>query len=523
MRALLLTLLAGSAVAEAADPTETRPHADAVVEPEPPDPDHGFSFLGFLQARTVLTDVVTTNALLDGQLVGQLGGTNGTIAQDEEIAWYAEQRLNGFFTYRPPILDARVAVTAGFEVDFGFGDASYGNTGNRGGGFGADQVNLQTRRLHVDVLALDRPRHALTLRLGQQFLSDGVYDPTVSRPDDLFRTGAGLRFWGSEAAGLTAFGTVSDAHGVRLRYRLGAFTLWELGSGQPDDTTFFVADAQWHPTWDTRLGVHAWYLNDDSGGQGGLLGVGPISQLAEFQGAARLDLREAEGGPQPRLKSDVAWIGVDGGLNHTLTQGPFSANAAVFVNAGRLSTAFPDPDDAEADPTPADPVPVRGVLATGEIRFRYQRGKGSILRLEGLYTTGDDPDTRAYEGVITGNSYGVVGAVYGSHDTVLLHPDIGAINRQVAAVYDVSARGRGLVSGQLGLGYDLVPNRLNLRSTVAHARTASLDPLGTEVNLRLVGEPFLFFEVGLVGAVVLGSEADAMPWTTYGYLQWVVF
>ena len=92
----------------ASDPTEVRRHPSDVVTPTPPDPPSGFSFLGVTQMRMVLTDVVTDNPLLDGQIVGQLGGTNGTTTLSDRTAWYSEQRVNGFFSYQPPILDGRV-------------------------------------------------------------------------------------------------------------------------------------------------------------------------------------------------------------------------------------------------------------------------------------------------------------------------------------------------------------------------------------------------------------------------------
>lgn len=504
-------------VALADDPTEVRRHPDATVEPELPTPKSGFSFLGLVQARFVGTNIVTTSPLLDGQIVGQLGGINGTITSEEKTAWYAEQRVNGFFTYRPPILDRRVGLTAGFEIDFGFGDAAYGVTGNKGGGFGADQVNIQTRRLHVDVRALDKPRHTLDLRLGQQFLADTARDPALARPDDLFRTGGGLRFFGSDAAGLQAFGAVKDASGVRVRYRLGAFSLWEQGSGEFDDTTLFLADADLNVGNAGRIGVHGWYLNDDSNGTGGFFGVGPTSQLAELQGAARLDLRESDDETAPRAKADLGWVGLDASYNHGLAAGPFGVTGGAFLQTGRISALATDTDDRLGW------LRVLGMLAHGEARVRFAPGRGSVARLGAMFSTADNLDTADYGGVLTGNSYGIVGAIYAAHGTVLLHPDLTAINRQSAVVYDVSGAGNGVIAAQAAVGYDLVPNRVNLMVTAAHASSARLDPLGTELNLRLDMEPFLFFRVSVTGAVVLGTQLDVNPWTAYANLQWVVF
>jgi hypothetical protein len=508
---MIAWLLLAAPVVVAADPTETRRYADERTEPPADLPKPGFSFLGLVQARTTVTDVITTNPLLDGQLVGALGGSNQTTTSDEALAVYSEQRVVGFLTYRPPLLDGRAALTAAFEVDFGFGDSAYGTGGNRGGGFGADQVNLQTRRVHADVRVLARPRHTLDLRLGLQFVADGARDPVGARPDDLFRAGGGLALWGSEAAGGTLFGAVRDASGVRLRYRLGGYTLWEQGSAKPDDTTLFVADVEWLPSHQTSLGLHAWYLNDDSGGVGGVLGVGPTSALAGLQGAPQLDFRLNPGDPAPLVNADVVWVGVSGAYNSGLGVGRLGARVGLFGNLGRLTVVD------------VGWSLVRGLWANGEVRYRWARGRGSIVRLEGVLATGDDPDTTDYEGVLTGNAWGTVGAVYGTHGAVLLHPDVGAVNRQVAAAYDVSMGGRGMLGGQLGFAWDVVPDRLNVGATVAHASRWNRSSIGTEVNLRLSGEILPFLQLGAVGAVLPGSGLQTMPWTAYGYLQWVVF
>jgi hypothetical protein len=506
----LFALLFATALAGPDQPVEVLRNVDDAVEPEPPDPKSGFSFLGLVQARTVMFNVATTNPLLDGQIIGVLAGLNGTTTADDKRSWVTEMRASTFFTYRPPILDDRVAITGGFEIDFGFGDSAYGTTGNRGGGLGADQVNIQTRRVHVDVLAVKKRRHTLNLRLGIQFLADTARDPVVSRPDDLFRTGGGLRFFGSDAAGLQAFGTVRDTSGVRLRYRLGAFSLWEQGSAEFDDTSLFLADAEYLPTASTRVGVHVWYLNDDSTGTGGFFGVGPTSQLAEMQGAARVDLRTDED-DTPAVNADAIWLGADGGYNHDLRHGPFGLNAGAFLNLGRLTVQ----DVGWA--------PILGWHANAEARMRYASGKGSIIRLGFDVTSADNPDTSDFGTVLTGNSYGIVGAVHGSHGAILLHPDITSINRMSSVVFDISAQGRGLLAGQLGVAYDLIPNRLNLGATVAHASSIGNGTFGTEINGRLTWEPFTFFTVGLTGGAVLGTQLPVDPWTTYAHMQWVVF
>lgn len=492
----------------ASDPTETRRHDRADVEPAPSPPAPGLSFLGVAQVRVAITDVVTTNPLLDGQIVGALGGANGTTTAAGRPAWYTEQRVNGFLTYRPNLWDGRLALTAGFEIDFGFGDAAYGNAPNKGGGFGADQVNLQTRRLHVDLRAIDKPRHTLDVRVGLQMVTDGARDPVSARRDDLFRTGGGLRFFGSEGTGLTAYGVVRDAEGVRLRYKAGAYTLWEFKSGAPDDVTLFQGDVEWLPSWRTRLGAHVWYVADASDGDQGVLGVGPASDLASLQGAAVVPTPSA--GEPPPVDADIAWIGVDGGLDHDLSKGRFGANGGIFLNVGRVRVG-------------SELRPVLGTFATGEVRYRYARGAGSVARLGVDYASGDDPNTLGFRSVITGNSWGIAGAVSGAHGTVLLFSDPGAINRQAAVVYDLGAQGRGLISAQGTVGYDLLPGRVNVSATGAWAADTFLRTWGVEINGRAEAQLMPFVTLGLTGAGVLFTDQPVDPWAAYLDMTAVVF
>jgi hypothetical protein len=499
------------AAALAADPTESRRHDGADVEPGPAPVASGFSFLGWLQVRGAATDVVTTNALLDGQIVGTLGGTNETTTQERPLALYSEQRLSAFLSYRPPVADGRLGLTAGFEIDFGFGDSSYATGGNRGGGFGADQVNLQTRRLHLDARAIQRPRHTLDLRLGLQMVTDGVRDPNTARREDLFGTGGGLALWGSEATGLTAYGVVRDASGVRLRYKAGAYTLWEFASGQVDDVTLYQADVELLPSWATYLGAHAWYLNDSSGGTQGPLGIGPTSALSELQGGPKLTYSDGAGNEAEEVNADVVWVGVDGGYNHDLGKGRFGVTGAVFSNLGRMTVPG------------VGWVGVQGVMAKAGFRARIAPGRGSLLRLDGLFVSGDNPATKPYDGLLTGNAWGVVGALHGGHGAVLLFPDVNAINRQAAVVYDVSNQGRGLLSGVVGLGYDVVPNRVNVSTTFAAASDVRRELMGVEINGRLEAEPLPFLTVGVTAAGVLASPLPQSPWTVLADLSWVVF
>ncbi len=504
---MLVALVTGLAVAQA--PLETSvAGGDPVVEPREPEPGDEVQLLGLFQTRLTTTSVETTSPYLDGQVIGTLGGTNGTVVEGNR-GTFAEQRAVGFGTWRPAVLDGRASLTAAFEIDFVLGDQSYGVGGNAGGGFGADQVNLQTRRLHANF------NHTaggwdLSAVLGLQFLSDTVYDPRTAHPDDLFRTGGGLKIWGSEAAGLSLFGVLDGPSGELLRARLGAYTLVEQGVSLDDDISLVVGDAQWVPDAGWRVGAHAWWLRDRSEGQGTVFGTGPFSALSGLQGAPQLSVTLDDGSTASTLGSDLLWLALDGGYNHRLDRGPLGFSALVLANVGRLYV-----NDAE------DPA-VRGVLVSGDVRYRYAPGSGSVVRAEALFSSGDAPGGD-YGGVITGNSYGFVGASWTTHGSVLLLPDPGAINRQVAVAYDVSGGGAGLLAISGGAGFDVQPDRVTVSANVAHARLGTGDVLGTELTGRLQWQPLPLCRVGLTGAAVVGSAFESLPWTAFASVDWVLF
>lgn len=514
----LAALLLGALVAPAhADvPPEVAPDVEPVVPAG-----RELHALGLLQARITRSSVVPTNPFLDGQVVGSLGGLNGTSTSLDDRTMMAEQRATAFLSWLPGALDGRAGLTAGFEVDYGFGDQSYQVGGNKGGGFGADQVNLQTRRLYGSFSPRLSGGHELTVVAGLQFLADGAYDPHKSTADQLFRHGGGLMLWGSEAAGVAAFGRLRTAAGDRLRYRLGGYTLLENGVGLPDDATLWAADVELRPTYAVDLGLHAWWLKDNTGGSGGTFGVGPSSQMSQLQGGPRL-VYTGQDGLAAAVDADLLWLSADAGWNRDLGQGPVGARGLFLVNLGRLYVEG------------LEDVAVRGWLANGELRWRWARGRGSELSLQGLASSRDGDGVGAYTGVVTGNSYGYVGAVWATHGALLLFSDPMAINRQVAVVSDVSGGGRGLLAGTANLGFDPVPDRLTTTATLAHATTGDGQGRGTETGLAVVAHPWPLMDVGLRAAVVTGARVEdpstmelttlpAWPWAALAHLQWVLF
>lgn len=499
------------------------------VAPTATPPKNGLEFIGILDVKPAVSSIGTSSAYVNGQVVGTLGGTNATVVQDGVPGFATEQRVGAFFKYRPKLLDGRATLGAAFEVDFAWGDSSYGTGGNTGGAFGADQVNLQTRRLYGK-FRLWGPAGSKSagkgssadLVAGLQFVGDGVYDPDTARLDDLTRSGGHLLFFGTEAAGLTLYGVQSGV----LRYRVGAYTLYEQGLAEADDVTLWMGDVEWRPAFAVRVGAHAWYLRDRAGGSAGILGSGPSSALSELQGGPRLDLRTDTSATSteaaPETSAALAWLGGDLGYNPGLDNGRFGATGSVFLDVGRIYVI------EQKD------VPVLGVLANVEARYKYAAGAGSVVRAEALYTSADRAgadghgDGATYGGVLTGNSYGVAAASWTTHGCLLLFPDPTSINRQVAVVYDPSNAGAGLLGVSGSLGYDLLPNKLTVTTGGGYATSGAAGGHGAELNARLSAHPFPLSTLGLAGAVLLdaappGQRAYAnAPWIVYTSFQWIV-
>jgi len=498
----VLALLALPA-ALADDPAEAWAVAKAPELVAPPaEPESGVRFLGMFTLKATATDVGTTNPLLNGQVVGKLGGTN-TTATSADLAAYTEQRALGFLSWTPVALGGRMTLSSGFEVDFGWGDQSYSVGGNTGGAFGADQVNLQTRRLNASFVLGPKTR----LVAGLQFVGDGATDPQASKLDDLTRGGGRLLFWGGDATGLSAYG---KGWFEQLDWKLGGYTLYESAFAAPDDVTLWMADTRWRPAYATTVGLHGWYLRDRSEGTAGALGSGPTSVLSEMQGGPRLDLRLDGEGAAPAVSAALAWVAVDAGYNAALDKGRLGGSALAVANLGRLYVKdLPD-------------HPVAGWLVDAEGRYRWAPGQGSVVRLEALAAS-RDREGDGYQGIVTGNSYGVAGATWTTHGCLLLYPDLLSINRQVALIYDSSNSGRGQVGLTGSFGWDAVPNRLTVQVGGGHARDGGGEVMGTELNARVVGRPYPLATLGLYGAVLTGSPLEPAPWMTYLAFDQVVF
>jgi len=140
-------------------------------ETAPKDKVKEFQYLAYFFTQGVFSNFYAENELLKGQIVGRLFSSNTT--RTGQQTFYFEQRILPFFIYQPKLLDGKAILRASFEIDWTWGDASYGVGGNYGSAFSADQVNLQTQNVELELL----PAKGWAVNLGLQGLFDTPDNP----------------------------------------------------------------------------------------------------------------------------------------------------------------------------------------------------------------------------------------------------------------------------------------------------------------------------------------------------------
>ncbi|MCB0268055.1 MAG: hypothetical protein KDH95_07810, partial [Calditrichaeota bacterium] len=158
---------------------------------------HEFQFIAYFFSQAVMNNVYARNPFLTGQTIGRLFGANTTTTSDAET-FYFEQRILPFFIYQPKLLNGRAILRASFEIDWTWGDQSYGTGGNSGAAISADQVNIQTQNVELELI----PAPRFAINLGLQRLFDTPYNPYRTVFNTMTNTGYRLAFWGTDAVGI---------------------------------------------------------------------------------------------------------------------------------------------------------------------------------------------------------------------------------------------------------------------------------------------------------------------------------
>jgi hypothetical protein len=492
------------------------------------------TLINYFFTRLSVTNEVGDPAGLRGVALGPIGSPVGSVVSVEpgRAAYFVEQRWIPVIEYSPYFVDGLASFRAQFEVDFLWGRSANTIGQNEGGGFNADQVNIQTKNVNVAIYPTRIPAQ-LTLLIGTQPVYDTPLDPTRTPLSDIVRTGYKLSFLGSDATGLSLFSSYKGQ--ARL-------TLLPLGSAQSDRAEqndprlkfiwLAMADYVYPVRPNTNVGLSFWYLNDNTKGDAyayeGLVKSGPSSTgLPGFVGTARF--------PIERPTGDVVWVGAHFNHNIDFRTGRLGASGFVMYNGGKYTS-----DDPET--SVLDTLSISGLSANLEMMYQWGRGPADVLTLEGMFTTGDsNTQDDHYTGAFTLNQYGIPGAVWFNHKMLILFPFTSTVNNYSGAVSDISNQGFGLRAGMATAAWDIVPNKLNLKVGTGIANAGATPPrwnpdvrrgrfIGTEVNAELRYHIRYLMTAGLhAGYLIRGSFYDGAPtvrsnpWAAFTTFTWYAF
>ncbi len=492
-----------------------------------------FQFLAFFINQGVTSNYYPENDFLKGQVVGRLFGANTTTTSDSLRTRYAEQRIIPFFIYQPKLFDGKAILRASFEIDWTWGDASYGVGGNYGSAISADQVNLQTQNIELELI----PAKGWKINLGLQRMFDTPYNPYRTMFDKMTTTGYRLAYWGTDGVGITVrkdwdFSMVKG----------GLYKLYENYVQVNDDVTLFELTGETDITRLWKLGASTYYVQDRSSGAGGvsILGQGFNSLLATHNGMFRFNYRSTP------YRADVVWLGSFFGRNTEHWHDPWMVTGFFNANIGTIDT-LTNKLTSKSDWTKA--TDIFGFAANLRLSYRYGQTASDVVTADLLYTTGDEDGLNdgKYSGVITGNQWGAPGAIFISSGAYLLMPHGNVVNRYVHAICDISNMGYGLSLATLNLSRSIIPYRLNAKLGGAFAMS-NVEPLGggkhigTEVNGNIAYFFGPFMSLELHGAyLMLGDFYDSRqssysssingnsperpvnPWTAFLVFKWLMF
>lgn len=505
---------------------------DRSEDPEPRE----FVFINYFLSRFTATNQLADPVGLRGVSLGPIGiGDAGSATRTtaDSTNFYVEQRWIPVLSYSPYFVDGLADFNAAFEVDYTWGIAANGIQQNVGGGFNADQINIQTKNVNVSLRPTGDP-YELSIIIGTQPVYDSVYNPLVTPLSTIVRTGYKLAFLGSDGSGITVFSSLAGQWKLSLLPLTGAQPL----RASENDPTFKYS---WLASLDyavdlapgTNLGASYWFLRDDTDGQGFAFpalarnGPGANSGLPPFTGVPAHNIQEPSG--------YVNYFGVHANHNIDFTDGRFAASGFVMVNQGE----FQSESDTDVG---VDSLSVLGASANLEALYRWGKTANDVVSIEGMYSTGDsDLTDDEYTGAFTLNHYGLPGAVWFNHKTLILFPFTSVVSNYTGAVTDISNQGYGLRAGIFAARWDLIPDKLNFKAGAAHAWADVKPPnfvagrrrgkdIGTEINAEFELHFRYLMTLGVHAAYMIrGSfyEANpnvtADPWAFFTTFTWYGF
>lgn len=486
-------------------------------------------FFAFFINQGVTQNFHPTSEFLRGQVVGRLFGRNTTTTSDTATSAFIEQRIIPFFVYQPNLFNGRATLRASFEIDWTWGDAAYGTGGNLGGAISADQVNIQTQNISLELI----PWNRWSLNIGLQRMFDTPFNPYRTFFDKMTQTGYRLAYFGTDAVGITLRHDRDFS-----RFKAGFYKLYENDIFRNDDVNLFEFTFEQCLTPQWKAGASIYYLRDRAQGKGGvsILGQGLNSLLNEYNGTFKFRF-----GTDP-YEADIFWLG-----------GFFSRNADMMLDRVHL-TGFFNYNLGRANVlrngTWQKGASIGGFAANLKAMYRFGQTTNDHLRLDLLYASGDDNgiNDQHYSGVLTGNMWGAPAAIFISSGAYILMPHGNVVNRFTPAVADLSNMGYGLSAATFTASRNIITHRLTGRVGGALA-FSNAQPLaggsfiGSEANAAMIFQIGPFMSLELHGAHLwLGSFYDSAderfgapvnggvygvrpvsPWKTFLVYKWLMF
>lgn len=488
-----------------------------------------FQFIAFYINQAVSSNMYPQSSLFNGQLVGRLFGQNSSTTSDTVRSNYVEQRLIPFFIYQPRLFNGKAILRASFEIDWTWGDQAYGVSGNKGSAISADQVNIQTQNLELELI----PYKGWSINLGLQRLYDTPYNPYRTYFDKMTTTGYRLAFWGTDGVGAS----VRYENDLN-RIKTGFYKLYENQAEKDDDVTLFEAIYQRKFDKNWNLGGSFYYTRDRGHGQGGVsvFGQGLNSTLVNYNGGFNFNLGTND------YEADIVWTGIFFSRNDDFWIDRWQLTGFLKYNLGTVRTMENEIWTNKAD--------ILG--AAGNIRTAYRFGQtlNDYASVDLVYTSGDADgiENGKYSGVITGNTWGMPANVFISTGAYLLFPHINVVNRYTPIIADISNMGYGVTAGTFNVHKDIIPNKINIKIGGAKG-FSSVKPqnggkdIGTELNgaIKYTFGPFMNLEFHAAymwlgdfydsnddshGTDINGLNYDSRPedpWTAFITFKWLMF
>ncbi len=479
--------------------------------------DSEFQFIALSYSQFVNNNMRVGLPFFQGQVLGRLYGGNTSDTYQGRSAYF-EQRLLPFFIYRPKLMNGRVTLRASFEIDYTWGDASYGSAGNQGSAPGADQVNLQTQNVMIEAT----PFKGWFVNLGLQRMFDNHNNPYRVLFDELMSTGYRLAYWGSDGVGIN-IRKEWDYSRVYASY----YQLYENNIDIEDDVSLIKIGYEKDITKTWKQALTVWHVSDKSNGQGGSIGQGPGSAITDLNGAYRFRLGNN------RYDTDVVWIGTTFNRNYGFTYDRTFVTGFFNYNTGNIRRKS---DNSRL-------YSIGGYAANLRVGRKYGQTNDDIITTDLIYASGDaDHNDNKYTGVITGNTWGTPLSLFINHGAYLLFPHGNVVNRFVAAVNDPSNVGYGLRGGTVNFHRSFIPHKLMAKAGGAISWSDTRPSgggslIGTEVNAMVRFTPKVYMDLELhagylflgdfyKSGLVNGNRPGMMPvdpWTIFMVYRWLMF